>query len=228
MKINSIFRSINGEVNLFHQGSVCTFIRLAGCNCRCKYCDTVYAQKKTSGIEMSIEQIIEKVRELHCHNITITGGEPLVQQKELKLLVDQLSKEANISIETNGSIEIPYLWSAKVDSWVIDYKCSSSGMKHLMKDSNFARARIDSIRARTRDFIKFVIANRQDFRDAVLLIKRMKKVRDVYTLVWAFSPMFVGNEMACQSLLDWIATEKELEGLNIVVNVQIHKLINVP
>ena len=91
MRIHSIFKSINGEVNKYHQGSICIFIRLAGCSLRCKYCDTVQAQSPDSGKEMNIDEIInEVVKFKNCYRITITGGEPLLQEAELEELVDRL------------------------------------------------------------------------------------------------------------------------------------------
>lgn len=220
MLVASIFKSINGEINICHQGSVCTFIRFSGCNCRCNYCDTVYAQKKLSGQELSLAQVVETVESLGRRNITITGGEPLVQKKDLEVLVKWLSANNYvISIETNGSITIPFEWD--VNSWVIDYKCSSSGEKESMVFDNFMHARDDF------DFIKFVIADKKDFKDAMALIKMVSKKRDASFLTWAFSPKFVGETMVCKDLMKWIENEKILQGLNVVINIQIHKIINV-
>jgi len=135
MRIHSIFKSINGEVNKYHQGSICIFIRLAGCSLRCKYCDTVQAQSPDSGKEMNIDEIInEVVKFKNCYRVTITGGEPLLQEAELEELVNRLSMEYDISIETNGAHQIKKVWPV---SWVVDYKCSSSGMKKKMLLKNY-------------------------------------------------------------------------------------------
>ena len=221
MKIASIFKSINGEVCKGHQGSVCGFIRLAGCNCSCQYCDTKKFQKKDSGIDMNIDEIIKAVQILQCQTVTITGGEPLVQKKSLLDLIAKLYQTHHISIETNGSIEIPISWRSYVDSFVIDYKCSSSGMKSKMKLKNYINARYD-------DFIKFVIADRKDFDDAVALIKRVQKQRhDYFLLKWCFSPMFINVDFGIRpfTLFQWINEEPLLKAATPIINVQIHKMI---
>ena len=216
MRIHSIFKSINGEINKYHQGSICIFIRLAQCSLRCKYCDTVQAQSPDSGKEMNIDEIInEVVKFKNCYRITITGGEPLLQEAELEELVDRLSMEYDISIETNGAHQIKKVWPV---SWVVDYKCSSSGMKKKMLLKNYQLVG-------THDIIKFVIANRQDFKDAVYLIDRSASIDPIY----AFSPMFKDGKpvVAIDELLKWIEEEEALEYLRIVINVQIHKFLSV-
>lgn len=216
MRIHSIFKSINGEVNKYHQGSICIFIRLAGCSLRCKYCDTVQAQSPDSGKEMNIDEIInEVVKFKNCYRVTITGGEPLLQEAELGELVSRLSMVYDISIETNGAHLIKKSWTA---SWVVDYKCSSSGMKKKMLLKNYRLVGV-------HDIIKFVIANKQDFEDAVYLIDRGASIDPIY----AFSPMFKDGKpvVAIDELLKWIEEEEALEYLRIVINVQIHKFLNV-
>jgi 7-carboxy-7-deazaguanine synthase len=216
MLIHSIFKSINGEVNKYHQGSICIFIRLAGCSLRCNYCDTIQAQSFDSGKEMSIDEIISEVVKFEsCQKVTITGGEPLLQQAELEKLVEQLSTVYDISIETNGAHLIKREWPV---SWVVDYKCSSSGMKKTMLLKNYELVGI-------HDIIKFVIADEKDFKDAVNLIDS-----DIsYNPIFAFSPMFNDGKPAVDinRLLDWIEKEETLNNLNIVINVQIHKFLNV-
>jgi 7-carboxy-7-deazaguanine synthase len=216
MLIHSIFKSINGEVNKYHQGSICIFIRLAGCSLRCAYCDTAQAQSFDSGKEMSIDEIINEIAKFKgCENITITGGEPLLQETELEKLVKKLSIGYDISIETNGAHLINKEWMV---SWVVDYKCSSSGMKKTMLLKNYKLVGFN-------DIIKFVIADEQDFKDAVDLIDSGIS----YDSIFAFSPMFNDGKPSVDinRLLDWIEKEETLDNLNIVINVQIHKFLNV-
>jgi 7-carboxy-7-deazaguanine synthase len=102
MKINEIFYSIQGEgPNL---GMAAIFIRVSGCNFNCDWCDTEHE----SGVEMTVDDIVKKVTQdlewAYCHNIIITGGEPLIQP-EMELLIKKLVTEGrNIHIETNGSV----------------------------------------------------------------------------------------------------------------------------
>ena len=75
MRVIEIFDSIDGE-GVF-TGSLATFIRLGGCNMRCSYCDTGYALNAKDGVEMSIAEIVRKVRKIGNTHITLTGVEPL-------------------------------------------------------------------------------------------------------------------------------------------------------
>ncbi len=122
MNVTEIFTSIDGEVNHFGQGVMTTFIRLAGCNLACSYCDTPKAHH--AGKQMTIPTILLNVIELGCRKITITGGEPLLQAEETLPLIDILTTEGyDVSIETNGTLYIPlsYIRYENV-SWVVDYK----------------------------------------------------------------------------------------------------------
>ena len=92
-----IFDSIEGEG--IRTGMPVTFIRLAGCNLRCSYCDTCYAQKETDGELMSIDDIIKKV---NYNAVTITGGEPLLHQQSVLELINKLNYSGHyVNIETN-------------------------------------------------------------------------------------------------------------------------------
>lgn len=107
MKIHSIFPSIDGEVNLYHQGRLAVFIRFSGCNCRCFYCDTKYAWDINSGAEMTVEEVMRAVRKFGIKKVTITGGEPLLRQDELFELTRKLYRDNyEVSIETNGSLPL--------------------------------------------------------------------------------------------------------------------------
>ena len=90
LNVYSVFNSINGEICASGQGSWCTFIRLAGCNIRCKWCDTEYAQSRDSGEEMSLHEVISLVESYKCRNVTITGGEPLMQYTQVEKLIQIL------------------------------------------------------------------------------------------------------------------------------------------
>ena len=90
MIVNEIFSSIDGEG--LRTGELTTFIRLAGCNMRCSYCDTAYALNSSSGREMSINEIVREIEKYKVNNITLTGGEPLIH-KNVDLLINTLIKQ---------------------------------------------------------------------------------------------------------------------------------------
>jgi len=218
MRVHSIFQSINGECTRFHQGSICTFIRLAGCNLRCGYCDTTHAQEDDSGKEMNLDRIVLQVRELQNVNVTITGGEPLYQKAELKELVQELHYRENlISIETNGSYRIPSGLGWPVDCWVVDWKGPSSGMRNKMSVANFKDLC-------GRDFVKFVIKDYGDFNDAMHAVIRILK-QSINHPNFAFSPMW--NQIDHAVLAKWMLGEPRLKECGAIFNLQIHKIIAV-
>jgi len=211
MKIYSIFPSISGEVDLYHQGRLTTFIRFSGCNCRCSYCDTKYALDINSGTEMTPAEVMEKVKTIGIRKITITGGEPLLQQDALFELTRLLWKDAyEISIETNGSFP---LYGYGVGSWVVDWKLPSSGESHKMNIDIFEGLK-------STDFIKFVIQDREDFNEAIA-IKKILQSKESYQAKFAFSPMH--GVMDANTLINWLMRE---EAYDAILNVQLHKVLN--
>lgn len=214
LNIYEIFPSINGEVCLPHQGSLCTFIRLSGCNLRCIQCDTKYAQDISSGKEMDISEIMKIVKDLGNRNITITGGEPLIQKEKLFKLAHRLVKsDYNVSVETNGSI-VPPSWE-KV-SWVVDYKLNSSGMNSFMNIENFKGLS-------SSDFIKFVVETKSDFSQAKTVVLELMNQEQYPT--FAFSPCF-SEGVATMPLKEWMEESILLKEIGAVFSLQIHKLFN--
>ena len=162
MRIYSIFNSIDGEVTPYYQGGFTTFVRMSGCNFGakghpCSYCDTKYALELTSGREMSIEEVIANINRLECDKVTITGGEPFFQRDEFLLLVDKLTYNHSyrVSVETNGSYEIPELPFVR---WIADYKCPTAGEEAVkaMDIANF-------LNLTQNDFVKFIIGDKKDY-----------------------------------------------------------------
>ncbi len=102
MRISEIFRSIQGEG--LSQGLITTFVRLAGCNLSCSWCDTPYARE--GGKEVPVADVFQAVEFSSCARVCITGGEPLVQKEELGALVQKLDEAGyEVEIETNGTID---------------------------------------------------------------------------------------------------------------------------
>lgn len=212
MKIFEIFTSIDGEVcGISAQGGFTTFIRFAGCNLNCSYCDTKYALKLSDGEEMSINDVVDYVKKLKCKKITITGGEPLLQKKKFDLLTKVLWHEGfKISVETNGSF---FPKGGYISSWVVDYKLPSSGCYDKMKDENF-------IYLNSVDYVKFVIADRYDYNEAFVVMGRLKELG--CNANFAFSPVF-GTDVQ-KNLVDWLVKD---ELFDVIVNIQIHKFLGI-
>ena len=123
------FVSINGEGR--RAGQLALFIRFAGCNLCCEYCDTKWANETGVAYEgYTAQELVTLIRQKGCTNVTLTGGEPLLQP-DMKELLTLLRKETDIfvEIETNGSVDIlPYLTSEDDDNvtFTLDYKTAVS------------------------------------------------------------------------------------------------------
>ncbi len=203
LKINEIFHSIQGEGS--RAGDPCVFIRLTGCNLRCTYCDTAYAFEE--GELISIEGIIERVREFGCNLVEVTGGEPLMQDESVELM-NRLNEEGfNVMLETGGSLPVDKVNPAvKI---ILDMKCPSSGMAKKNLYANLEKLQSD-------DEVKFVIGNREDFEWSVELINRYQ-ISGKLTIL--FSPVF--NELAPSELAEWILKER----IKVRMQIQMHKYI---
>jgi len=150
LEINELFYSIQGESSW--AGLPFVFVRLTGCNLRCRYCDTVYAYDE--GRTWEIEAITEHIKQFRCSRVTITGGEPLLQV-HTPALVDRLIAEGyTVSMETNGSRDIGRVNPLCIK--VMDLKGPSSGMQHHNRMENLQILM-------PHDQVKIVIAGRDDF-----------------------------------------------------------------
>ena len=223
MKVYSIFNSIDGEVNLYGQGRFTTFIRLAGCNLDCAWCDTKYAKDGDSGKWMSLNGILVEVGKHPCQKITITGGEPLIQHSKLAILIKALwHRGYAITLETNGSI--PLIGLTGVASFIVDYKTPSSGMHtHMMDQRSFSGLTAN-------DYIKFVIEDRHDYAYAKDLLHKWRGLGRINATV-AFSPVIRGQRHErheINRLFGWL--KRDLGWFNrictVMLNIQLHKVIN--
>lgn len=209
ISVNEIFQSIDGEG--IRQGELVVFIRLTGCNMRCRYCDTTYALDKTSGIELSIDEIMSKVDGYKTKKVTLTGGEPLIHKNIDELIARLLKDGYELNIETNGSIDIsPYVNKDLIIT--MDYKTPSSGTERLMLLENLSKLR-------ERDVLKFV-CNYNDLGKVKEIIKRNNPKSYIY-----LSPIF--GEIEPFNLVDFLK-DINAEGINtskIRVQVQLHKII---
>lgn len=207
LKVNEIFKSIQGEST--YAGLPCTFVRLAGCNLRCTYCDTNYAYYH--GKELSDKEIISKIEEYGVNIVEFTGGEPLLQEETPPLIKTLLDKGHKVLIETNGSICIGCL--DKRLTIIMDIKTPKSGMSERMNFQNLELIK-------NNDEIKFVLLNESDYiwaKDIISKYNLLSKTKNIL-----MSPAY--GVLSPKTLASWILRDN----LPIRVQLQIHKYIWAP
>jgi len=241
MRVHNISRSFSGEVGGgVLQGEPIIIIRFQGCNLRCHYCDAIEALGNHQGKEMGVAEILERVAALsvpapfplaHPTPILITGGEPLLQNwDELRDVVFHLSDKQHrpVIIETNGTVEPPHgKWGigSKV-TWVVDHKLpgSGEGLPGSTNESLVGRILPD---LPLGSWVKLVCHEYSDVLHALKFISDMRERYpfDSVRCGWAISQTeAIKTGYIPQTLLrQW----EELEGLNLVLNVQIHKILGV-
>lgn len=205
-RINEIFYSIQGEGPL--AGYPCVFIRMQGCNLRCNWCDTKYAiEKNFPAIEMTSDEIFQRVSSYGCNNIEFTGGEPLLQKGSAELINSFDDKGFITAVETNGSKSIAELKCSVLK--ILDIKCPDSGM-----DKNNDFKNIDYLN--TSDCVKFVIASYSDYLWAKEIVEHynLQQLTKVY-----FSPAY--SIIDAKELALWILKDR----LDVKLQLQLHKCI---
>lgn len=218
MYLIEIYKSVQGESSF--AGLPCIFVRLAGCNLRCSWCDSEYTF--TGGHKMSLDEVMAEVRKLApVKLIEITGGEPLLQEREVVPLMQRLLEHGyEVLIETSG--ERPLASVPKQVHKIVDVKCPGSG-----EGGTF---RLENLEALTpADEVKFVIADRRDYefsRDFVREHRLQGRVKEIL-----FSPAFrkdagpARDSRNClldpRELVEWILAD----GLNVRLGLQIHKFV---
>lgn len=203
------FLSIEGEGS--RAGRLCYFVRVAGCNLRCSYCDSTYSYDECNAEWKTVEQIFANLQKSQCDLITLTGGEPLLNEavcKELLPMLIDYKKEVNI--ETNGSVDIERAHRTTFDKVMItmDWKSLSSGMSDKMRRENLELLQ-------PRDVLKFVVGDRADL-DAMYDVLKSNHIRaQVY-----ISPIFGKIQMA--EIVDFM---KEKKMWDAKIQCQLHKII---
>jgi 7-carboxy-7-deazaguanine synthase len=201
--VSEIFTSVQGESSF--SGFPCTFIRLAGCNLNCRYCDTQHAKKE--GLEVSLSEILDRVSAFGIELAEITGGEPLIQQETPRLATALRDMGHVILVETNGSLDISVLPEGVIR--VMDIKCPSSGETERVLWENIWKLRPD-------DEVKFVIADRHDYEWARGII--MERFAHTKTKVLLST---VYGELPPRLLVKWMLEDR----LKARFQLQIHKYI---
>lgn len=205
------FVSINGESR--KAGQLAVFIRFRGCNLNCSYCDTKWANTNECPAEnMTPYEIYEYIKSTDITNVTLTGGEPLLQE-DMDILLNVLSKDKDlyIEIETNGSVDIGFTKDLdNPPSITMDFKSPSSGMCNKMLMNNYRY--LDK-----KDTVKFVCGSFEDLHKAKEIINEYKLYKKCAVYL---SPVFGWIEL--NDIVEFMK-ENTMNGVNM--QLQMHKYI---
>jgi 7-carboxy-7-deazaguanine synthase len=204
LSVSEIFYSIQGESSF--SGYPCVFVRLAGCNLRCTYCDTRYAYEE-KGTAMSAEQIVDRIQTHRCNLVEVTGGEPLLQEETPTLAEALLQNEFSVLVETNGTQDIGRLPKDVIR--IMDIKCPGSGETQKMDWNNIQKLRYN-------DEVKFVIGDQDDYRWAKDVVQK-RRLGDKVSIL--FSP--VHGKLDPADMADWILEDR----LRVRFQLQLHKIL---
>ncbi len=202
LKVCEIFTGIQGETTF--SGRPCAFIRLAGCNLHCSWCDTEYA--RTGGEAMTDGEIAARVAD-GPRLVCVTGGEPLMQKETPRLITVLIGRGHDVLLETNGSFRIDGI--DRRAFCMLDLKAPSSGETDRMVWENLQLLS-------SGDEVIIAIADREDFSWAVKIIGSHPELAQVPVNL---TP--VAGACSARELAEWILAE----GLDVRLNLQLHKLI---
>ena len=210
-KVAETFLSINGEGK--KAGQLSFFVRFAGCNLACYYCDTKWANQPDTPYQiMNQEGIYALIKESGSENVTITGGEPLLQ-KDIGELLALLCRDPMlyVEVETNGSIPLsPFLSIPERPSFTMDYKLSKSGMEDRMCLENLPLLT-------KKDTVKFVCGCQEDLDRAWEITRQYDLIQrtNVY-----LSPVF--GEIQPSDMVEYM---KQHNMVGVTLQLQMHKVI---
>lgn len=219
MQITEIYKSLQGEST--YAGLPCVFVRLTGCNLRCSWCDTEYSFY--GGKKMTPEQVFDVVESLSPSRgyVEITGGEPMLQERELVPLMQRLVESGyKVLLETSGERPLERVPAGVIK--IVDVKCPGSS-----EGDSF---RLENLTALTsRDEVKFVISDRHDYEFAKDFTVQHGLADQVNAVL--FSPTFSKEasgardasncQLDPQELAEWMLEDNVPARLGL----QIHKLI---
>jgi len=219
MQITETYKSLQGEST--YAGLPCVFVRLTGCNLRCSWCDSEYTFH--GGRKMTVEEVLGEVSRLSPGGglVEITGGEPMLQEREvvplMKLLLDE---DYKVLLETSGERPLEKVPAEVVK--IVDVKCPDSGEADTFHIEN-----LESLTA--RDEVKFVLSSRADYEFAREFTHRHNLAARVNAVL--FSPAFRKDATGARDSSHCLLDPQELAEWMIADNVparlglQLHKFI---
>lgn len=210
-KVVETFVSINGEGT--RAGQLAVFVRFQGCNLNCSFCDTTWANEKDAPFQMMTEEeIVAAILRTGVENVTLTGGEPLMQ-KDIQVLLNRLAQEKSlrVEIETNGSMPLaPYENMDGRPFMTMDYKLPSSLMEAQMCLENFSYLK-------NEDTVKFVCGSQKDLEKAEQMIRKYNLTEKCHVYL---SPVF--GRIEPETMVTFMK-DKKMNGVNL--QLQLHKFI---
>ena len=219
MQITEIFKSIQGEST--HAGLPCVFVRLTGCNLRCSWCDSEYTF--TGGQRRSVEEVAAEVKRLSPEGglVEITGGEPLLQEREVVPLMEHLlDSNYSVLLETSGERPLDRVPAQVIK--IVDVKCPNSG-----EPDTFHMQNLEALQS--HDEVKFVLSDRVDYEFARDFVSRNVLDRRVNAVLFspAFNKQASGARDAAACLLDprKLAEWMLADSVPARLGLQIHKFI---
>ena len=208
MKVVEKFTSINGEGT--RAGELAVFVRFKGCNLRCSYCDTMWANEADCSYEEETpEEITNYVLATGIRNVTLTGGEPLLQKDIRKLIYLLLQAGLRVEIETNGAVRLSEFCEER-PIFTMDYKLPSSGCEEHMIAENMELLEIN-------DTVKFVCGSQEDLVKALEVIQTYDLTSRCHVY---FSPVFGSIEPV--QMVEFML-EHQLNDVRL--HIQMHKVI---
>jgi len=219
MQLIEIYKSLQGESS--YAGLPCVFVRTAGCNLRCVWCDSEYTFK--GGHRMALDEVMREVQFLSPNGglVEITGGEPLLQESEVVALMERLLAAGyTVLIETSGERPLDKVPPQVVK--IVDVKCPHSGEGGTFRAENLQHLT-------PRDEIKFVLASRKDYEFARDFIRDHDLSNRVASVI--LSPAFRKDASGSRDVSHCLLDPRELaewmlaDGLNVRLGLQIHKFI---
>jgi organic radical activating enzyme len=171
LRVTEIFESLQGEGA--SAGAPAIFLRLAGCNLKCAFCDTPYTWDASrfdlsrESRSLSIAEVVETLTRFTAERIVITGGEPLLQQPALEELLRALPERFVIEIETNGTIAPSSTLTFRVSQWNVSPKLGSASLE---RSERIVEDVLTAFRDTKRAFLKFVVSTEEDVDEALSLV----------------------------------------------------------
>jgi len=219
MQITEIYKSLQGEST--HAGLACVFVRLTGCNLRCSWCDSEFSFY--GGHKMTLQEVLGEVARLSPTGglVEITGGEPMLQEREVIPLMEQLlDADYQVLLETSGERVLTRVPKQVIK--IVDVKCPHSGVP-----DTFAMENLKALQR--HDELKFVLTDRVDYEFARDFVAEHELAERVHAIL--FSPAFEKTasgardtshcQLDPQQLSEWILEDNVPARLSL----QIHKLI---